>query len=143
MSVDRLGVKATTDIGAIYGTDGLEYDLHEGETIAIPAATAAPLLDQDAVEVLDDRPPSPREARADTQEPHTLMSTSSTRRSTSSPQRRQRWVQGRRRWVRCSPDTKADDVVGDQSPISIRHLAESVSTMMRPTPLSVTSAVPS
>jgi len=64
VGVDRLRVRVTTDIGAVLGTDGVEYDLQAGDTVDLPAATAAPLLEKDAAEPLEDRCASLREARA-------------------------------------------------------------------------------
>jgi len=40
---DRLRVRVTDDIGAVLGTDGVEYDLQAGDTVDLPAATAAPV----------------------------------------------------------------------------------------------------
>ena len=61
---DPLRVRVTDDIGTVLGTDGVEYNLQAGDTVDLPAATAAPLLERDAAEPLEDRCASRREARA-------------------------------------------------------------------------------
>jgi len=45
---DRRRVRVTQDVGEIFGVDGEEYFLQEGEVITLPALNAEPLLDKDA-----------------------------------------------------------------------------------------------
>lgn len=50
---DRVTVRITADVGAIYGVDDREYVLAADDVVTLPAANADPLLERGAAEELD------------------------------------------------------------------------------------------
>jgi len=52
--VDRVTVRAETDIGEFAGTDGRDYDIREGDVATIPVENADPFAEKGAVTILDE-----------------------------------------------------------------------------------------
>lgn len=50
---DRVTVRITDDVGAIYGVDDREYDLSSEDVVALPQENADPLVERGAAEPLD------------------------------------------------------------------------------------------
>jgi DNA replication factor GINS len=50
---ERVTVRITDDVGAIYGVDDREYDLSSEDVVALPAENADPLVERGAAEPLD------------------------------------------------------------------------------------------
>ncbi len=50
---DRVTLRITEEVGAIFGVDEREYDLAREDVVTLPAANAEPLLERDAAERLE------------------------------------------------------------------------------------------